>query len=189
MLGLGNAIIKSGKIRSPIYKYQSSFDSTIGDWTFTSSNDNTDENTVEIGQNAPGEPTTNDWLKITINSYPGGSFGLRLDTHVAGDWLPYQYSRLSQDLITIEYMLHVVDGGGGSIDPVTGLVNQAGAVLKLVHVDGVALDTTTEVKTSHIMGGNLWNQNLKLYVSGLGGPSPKVNDIIYIKDVCIILWR
>lgn len=182
-------------MRRVIYEYKSSFDSTIGDWTIQDSNDVGDEQTVETGQNAPGEPTTNDWLKITINSDPG-AFMLRLDTHTAGDWLPAEYSRKKNDLITIDYKLHLTGDFGNDEDPVPGLKNIVGTVSKFFFNHNtnspVPLGTTVETRTSHKMSGNNWNQSLMIVRSGLysfadNGPDPGA--VIYIKDVCIRLWR
>ena len=183
-------------MRSVVYEYKSSFDSTIGDFTLQSSNDNDDEQTVETGQNAPGEPTTNDWLKITINSDPGGAFFLRLDTHVAGDWLPAEYSRKINDLITIDYKLHLTGDFGNNMDPVLGLKNIVAGTSFFIFDNNlyspVPLGTTVESRTSHKMGGNDWNQTLVIIRSGMYGLAPNAPDpgaVIYIKDVCVRLWR
>ena len=174
-------------MRRLVYEYHHPFTSSVGDWTFHSTTGN--DQTIEIGQNAPGEPVTNDWLKLTIGEDPGSSIYFRLDTHTAGDWLPYSYSREAGDVVTFNYKIHLVDGGGdywGTSGGDVLIANTTGATFTRF---SVPLDTTTNVYSTRTHTSSNWNQSLNIIRSGLSTPAPSVGAIYYLKDVVIRLWR
>ena len=207
MLGLGNSIIKYGKVKRLIYEYTSSFDTSVSGFEVYQCVGCPDpgEFTIEYGQNAPGEATTNDWLKVTLGgdgdetAISGTWTGFRISNTTDGhnDWLPSEYSsgRVKGDIITLEYKIQL--GGDWHLDrdPVKGLKNSVGGNTQfLLHNGSVSIpkDTTASISTEHVMGGNYWNQQMVFPVAGLY-PSetnyPAPGSIFYFKDVVARLYR
>lgn len=211
MLGLGSFVFKpSGKVRRIVYEYTSSFDSSIGDLVVSTnvSSPTSDDYTLELGQNAPGEATTNDWLKVTLSGDGTGSngtwtgFRFNLETGGTHNWLPSPhgdfYHRLAGMEVTIEYKIHCagtwyIDGGHNTSGNIPGLKNQSGSVTDpIASSPGVAIGSTVDVSTSHVHGGNHWGTTLNFPVAGLIFPGtnyPAPGSVLYFKDLVVRLYN
>ena len=216
MLGLSNSIIKPpGRIKRLLYQYTSSFDSSVGDLVVDSNaySPGSDDYTLEVGQNAPGEATTNDWLKVTLSGDGVGygdwrGFSLNLQTggsSAGGSWLPSPHGDLSNlrrnMLVTIEYKIHCagtwyIDGDHNTSGNIPGLKNRSGNVTKYIGSSpspyNIALGSTYDISTNHLQTANGWLKKLTFPVPGLYGPSenyPAPGSVLYVKDLVVSLYN
>ena len=188
MLGLGTNMLRDSSNNTAsvgpdlLYTYESDFSSSDDGWiAFNVAG--TDSR--QPGQNAPGEPTTNDWLKITYDA-DQGPVGI-----LVSDWLPDSFdpilSRKVGDFVTFECKVHLVDGGNDywdGTDPVDVRFSSTGTGT----VVEVQPDITTNISVVNTSTTVNWNTAISVVTSS-AVDLPNSGASWYIKDIKLNLYR